>query len=58
MFQVQTQRKKRIKEIKTLATDLRILHVDTVVAMWTHNDELLPEWAFNQQEVSGNKNPR
>ncbi|KAF6063564.1 dolichyl-phosphate-mannose-protein mannosyltransferase [Candida albicans L26] len=49
------KKEKNKKEIKTLATDLRILHVDTVVAMWTHNDELLPEWAFNQQEVSGNK---
>ncbi|CCG22319.1 Pmt4 protein mannosyltransferase (PMT) [Candida orthopsilosis Co 90-125] len=48
----QNQRKK----IKTLATPLRVLHMDTVVAMWTHDDELLPEWGFNQQEVSGNKN--
>ncbi|EMG50695.1 PMT4 Dolichyl-phosphate-mannose--protein mannosyltransferase 4 [Candida maltosa Xu316] len=46
---------KQRKEIKTLATELKILHVDTMVAMWTHNDELLPEWAFKQQEVSGNK---
>lgn len=45
---------KRAK-ISTLATDMRILHQDTMVAMWTHDDELLPEWGFNQQEVSGNK---
>lgn len=43
------------KLVKTKAIDMRILHVDTVVAMWTHNDELLPEWALGQQEVSGNK---
>ncbi|CAI5757735.1 unnamed protein product [Candida verbasci] len=43
------------KPIKTLGTDLKILHIDTVVAMWTHDDELLPDWAFNQLEVSGNK---
>ena len=47
----QNQRKK----VSTMATELRILHMDTVVAMWTHDDELLPEWAFQQQEVSGNK---
>lgn len=41
--------------VNTLGTEMRILHQDTMVAMWTHNDELLPEWAFNQQEVSGNK---
>jgi len=43
------------KLVKTKAVDMRILHVDTVVAMWTHDDELLPEWALEQQEVSGNK---
>ena len=24
--------------------------------MWTHNKQL-PEWAFKQQEINGNKNP-
>ena len=43
------------KIVKTKATPLRIVHIDTVVAMWTHNDEMLPEWALGQQEVSGNK---
>lgn len=41
--------------VKTKATPLKIIHVDTVVSMWTHDDELLPEWGFGQQEVSGNK---
>lgn len=49
------KKSKQRKEVKTLATEIRILHVDTMVAMWTHDDELLPDWAFNQQEVSGNK---
>ncbi|OBA21563.1 dolichyl-phosphate-mannose-protein mannosyltransferase 4 [Metschnikowia bicuspidata var. bicuspidata NRRL YB-4993] len=43
------------KILKTKASPLKIIHIDTVVAMWTHNDELLPEWALGQQEVSGNK---
>ncbi|EDO15706.1 hypothetical protein Kpol_1000p18 [Vanderwaltozyma polyspora DSM 70294] len=43
------------KQIKTKGTNFRIFHVDTSVALWTHNDELLPEWAFSQQEVNGNK---
>lgn len=47
--------KNKRKVIKTKTTPLRFVHVDTVVAMWTHNDELLPEWGMNQQEVSGNK---
>lgn len=45
----------RRKIVKTKATPFKFVHVDTVVALWTHNDELLPEWALGQQEVSGNK---
>lgn len=41
--------------VKTKASLFRIIHVDTTVALWTHNDVLLPDWAFNQQEVNGNK---
>ncbi|EPQ27011.1 uncharacterized protein PFL1_05295 [Pseudozyma flocculosa PF-1] len=33
----------------------RLIHVATRVCMWTH-PEPLPEWAFKQQEVNGNKN--
>lgn len=42
--------------MKTKGSIIKILHVPTVVAMWTHNDVLLPDWAFNHQEVNGNKN--
>jgi len=24
--------------------------------MWTHTDPVLPDWAFKQQEINGNKN--
>lgn len=41
--------------VKSKGTLFRIFHVDTSVALWTHNDVLLPEWGFNQQEVNGNK---
>lgn len=47
--------KNKRKLVKTSVTPLKIVHVDTIVAMWTHNDELLPEWALGHQEVSGNK---
>ncbi|CAG8439456.1 7653_t:CDS:10, partial [Scutellospora calospora] len=40
---------------KTKASYIRLVHFDTKVAMWTH-DKLLPEWAFKQQEINGNKN--
>lgn len=41
--------------IKTKASLVRVLHVDTTVALWTHDDVTLPDWAFNQLEVNGNK---
>ncbi|CDR46576.1 CYFA0S24e00342g1_1 [Cyberlindnera fabianii] len=41
--------------IKTKANRLRVLHRDTAVAMWTHDDVTLPEWAYHQFEVNGNK---
>ncbi|KAG6869242.1 hypothetical protein C0993_009107 [Termitomyces sp. T159_Od127] len=34
----------------------RLIHVPTRVSMWTH-DKQLPDWAFNQLEINGNKNP-
>ncbi|KAF8074871.1 glycosyltransferase family 39 protein [Lyophyllum atratum] len=34
----------------------RLLHVPTKVSMWTHAKQL-PDWAFKQQEINGNKNP-
>ncbi|CAH6718385.1 dolichyl-phosphate-mannose--protein mannosyltransferase 4 [[Candida] jaroonii] len=43
------------KAVTTKQIPLRIIHVDTVVSMWTHDDELLPEWGHGHQEVSGNK---
>lgn len=43
------------KLVRTKASTLKVLHVDTVVAMWSHDDQLLPDWGFKHQEVSGNK---
>ncbi|KAJ3733211.1 glycosyltransferase family 39 protein [Lentinula guzmanii] len=34
----------------------RLVHGQTRVSMWTHSKQL-PEWAFRQQEINGNKNP-
>lgn len=40
----------------TKSSHFQLVHINTRVAMWTHQDPLLPEWAFKQQEVNGNKN--
>ncbi|KAI0788750.1 O-mannosyltransferase [Abortiporus biennis] len=40
---------------KSKSGHFRLIHVPTKVAMWTHPKQL-PDWAFKQQEVNGNKN--
>jgi dolichyl-phosphate-mannose-protein mannosyltransferase len=42
--------------VKTKGGYFRFIHVATNVALWTHNDKTLPEWAPDQYEVNGNKN--
>ena len=41
--------------LKTKSGYFRLVHVPTMVSMWTHNKPL-PDWAFKQQEINGNKN--
>lgn len=41
---------------KSKSGHFRLVHVPTRVSMWTHPKQL-PEWAFKQQEINGNKNP-
>ena len=41
---------------KSKSGHFRLVHVSTKVSMWTH-PKTLPEWAFKQQEINGNKNP-
>jgi dolichyl-phosphate-mannose-protein mannosyltransferase len=40
---------------KSKSGHFRLVHVPTKVALWTHS-EPLPDWAFGQQEINGNKN--
>jgi len=41
---------------KSKSSHFRLVHGPTRVSMWTHSKQL-PEWAFKQQEINGNKNP-
>ena len=41
---------------KTKSGQFRLVHVPTKVSLWTHPEQL-PDWAFKQQEINGNKNP-
>lgn len=38
------------------ASNIHLVHVPTRVSLWTHDDEVLPQWGFEHQEVNGNKN--
>lgn len=42
-------------DFKTMSSHFRLVHVPTKVAMWTHTTPL-PEWAYKQAEINGNKN--
>ncbi|KAH8833013.1 glycosyltransferase family 39 protein [Flagelloscypha sp. PMI_526] len=41
---------------KTKSGHFRLIHVPTRVSLWTRTQQL-PEWAFKQQDINGNKNP-
>ncbi|KAG0210827.1 hypothetical protein BGX31_001807, partial [Mortierella sp. GBA43] len=43
------------EKLRTMASSFKLIHMDTKVAVWTHSQKL-PDWAFEQQEVNGNKN--
>nr|VWO96990.1 O-mannosyltransferase [Ganoderma boninense] len=43
------------EEWKSKSGHFRLVHVPTKVAMWTHSKQL-PDWAYKQQEINGNKN--
>lgn len=40
---------------KSKSGHFRLVHGPTKVSMWTHSKQL-PDWAFKQQEINGNKN--
>lgn len=41
---------------RTKSGYFRLVHTLTKVCLWTHNKQL-PDWAYKQQEINGNKNP-
>lgn len=41
---------------KSKSSWFKLIHVPTRVAMWTYSETPLPDWAYKQQEVNGNKN--
>lgn len=55
LFEIRIEHGKAGQEFKTMSSHFKLLHVPTKVAMWTHTTPL-PDWAFKQAEINGNKN--
>jgi dolichyl-phosphate-mannose-protein mannosyltransferase len=53
LFEIKVEKGKG--DFKTMSTHFKLVHLPTKVAMWTHTKPL-PEWAFKQAEINGNKN--
>ncbi|KAI9761922.1 MAG: hypothetical protein M4579_000705 [Chaenotheca gracillima] len=54
VFEIKLESGKEGQEFRTMSGHFKLLHFPSKVAMWTHTTPL-PEWAFKQQEINGNK---
>ena len=55
LFELKIEHGKDKQEFKSMSGQFKLIHFPTKVAMWTHT-KALPEWAFKQAEINGNKN--
>lgn len=55
LFELKVEGAKAGQDFKTMSGHFKLIHVPTKVAMWTHTTPL-PEWAYKQAEINGNKN--
>lgn len=55
LFEVRIESGKQGQELKSLSGQFKLIHNPSKVAMWTHTTPL-PDWAYKQQEINGNKN--
>jgi dolichyl-phosphate-mannose-protein mannosyltransferase len=55
LFEIRLESGKHNQELSTKSGHFKLLHISTKVAMWTHTTPL-PDWAFKQAEINGNKN--
>ncbi|KAE9373338.1 glycosyltransferase family 39 protein [Stipitochalara longipes BDJ] len=55
LFEIRIENGKPGQELKSLSGQFKLIHNPSKVAMWTHTTPL-PDWAYKQQEINGNKN--
>ena len=54
LFEIRIEHGKKGADFKSIASHFKLIHNPSKVAMWTH-EKPLPEWAYGQQEINGNK---
>lgn len=55
LFEIRLEQGKKTTPFRSMSGQFKLIHYPTKVAMWTHTTPL-PEWAFKQAEINGNKN--
>ena len=55
LFELKIENAKGQQEFKSMSGHFKLVHHPTKVAMWTHTTPL-PDWAYKQAEINGNKN--
>ena len=55
LFELKIEGAKSGQEFKSMSGQFKLIHFPTRVAMWTHTTPL-PDWAYKQAEINGNKN--
>ena len=55
LFELKIDNAKGQQEFKSMSGHFKLVHHPTKVAMWTHTTPL-PDWAYKQAEINGNKN--
>ena len=55
LFELKIENAKANQEFRSMSGHFKLVHFPTKVAMWTHTTPL-PDWAYKQAEINGNKN--
>lgn len=55
LFEIKIENGKPGQQLKSVSGHFKLIHAPTRVAMWTHTTPL-PDWAYKQAEINGNKN--
>ena len=55
LWEIRIDNGKPGQDFKTMSSHFKLVHYPSKVAMWTHTTPL-PDWAYKQAEINGNKN--